>query len=239
VAAPPTGALSGRLLRAGRALLGWPALVIGLYMLAGWAGSAVPRNAGWSEAADGVEIMIETNGVHTAIVMPLVTAQKDWRADFPAEDVAAPDRPYTHVALSWGEREVFLETPTWADLSPVTVLRIIGIGGEGVLHAAHYIRPAPDPAIRPLRLSTDDYARLVRRLEREIPPLADRARYPGYEDYDVFYDGMGRYTPVLTCNQWISNMLADAGIRAGWWTPFAGGVMRWVPALREAPTPRP
>jgi uncharacterized protein (TIGR02117 family) len=220
-------------MRTARAVFGWLALAIGLYMLAGWIGSAVPRNADWREPAGGVEIMIETNGVHTAIVMPLVTAQKDWRTDFPAGDLAAPDRPYTHLALSWGEREVFLETPTWADLSPVTVLRIIGIGGEGVLHAAHYVRPAPDATIRPLRLSTADYARLVARIEREIPPRSARQRYAGYDAYDVFYDGVGRYTPIHTCNEWTSAMLADAGIRTGWWTPFAGGVMRWVPALRE------
>ncbi len=50
--------------------------------------------------------------------------------------------PYTHVAVSWGEREVFLNTPTWWDLTPMTVLRIVGVGGEGLIHAAHYVRPA-------------------------------------------------------------------------------------------------
>ncbi|MBW8755166.1 MAG: DUF2459 domain-containing protein, partial [Sphingomonadales bacterium] len=150
------------------------ALGLGVYFLAGWIGSSLPRNPGWREPASGVEILVETNGVHTAIVMPLVTPQKDWRADFPAADLAAPNQPYTHVSVSWGERQVFLETPTWADLSPLTVLRIVTLGGEGVLHVAHYVRPAPDPTIRPLRLSEADYMRLVQRIEREILPHASR-----------------------------------------------------------------
>jgi hypothetical protein len=167
----------------------WLALALGAYFLAGWIGSSLPRNDGWREPERGIEILVETNGVHTAIVMPLVTAQKDWRNEFPASDVAAPNEPYTHVSVSWGEREVFLHTPTWADLSPLTVLRIVIVGGEGVLHVAHYIRPAPDATIRPLRLSETDYVRLVRRIELEIPPRAGRRTYRGYDQDDVFYDG--------------------------------------------------
>ena len=223
--------------RLARTVLAWAALAIGLFFLIGWIGSAIPRNNDWRETAGGVEIMVETNGVHTAIVMPLVTPQKDWRPDFPTGDLAAPHRPYTHVSVSWGEREVFLNTPTWGDLSPLTVLRIVGIGGDGLLHIAHYVRPAPDANIRPLRISETEYARLVRQIEASIPSPTGRKRYAGYRDNDVFYDAPGRYTAINTCNQWTSNTLAAAGIRTGWWTPFAGGVMRWVPQLSDASQP--
>lgn len=216
-------------------MLGWLTLALGLYFLAGWIGSSIPRNADWREspvaAADGVEILIETNGVHTAIVMPLVTPAKDWRADFPASDIAAPDRPYSHVSVSWGEREFYLNTPTWADLSAATVLRIVTTGGQGLLHVAHYVRPTPDATIRPLRISAADYARLVDQIEAQLPPAGTRRTYPGYGDYDIFYEAPGKYTPFNTCNTWTGDILAGAGIRVGAWTPFAGGVMKWAPAL--------
>lgn len=220
--------------RLARAVLGWLALLIGAYFLAGWIGSSIPRNGDWREAkSGGVEIMVETNGVHTALVLPLVTPQKDWRRDFPASDVADPARAYTHVSISWGEREAFLNTPTWSDLSPLTVLRIVTTGGEGLLHVAHYVRPAPDDTIRPLRISETDYARLVHRIETRVASPEARRRYPGYGRDDVFYDAPGIYTPIDTCNQWTGDMLAGAGIRMGWWTPFAGSVMKWVPEIAE------
>lgn len=205
------------------------ALAVGLFLLSAWIGSSIPRNRDWQETPGGLEIMVETNGVHTAIVMPLVTPQKDWRGDFPSGDLAAPYDPYTHVSVSWGERQVFLATPTWADLSPLTVLRIIGIGGDGLLHVAHYVRPAPGKNIRPLRISEVEYARLITRIEASVPSSATRKRHRGYGNSDVFYDAPGRYTARNTCNQWTSDTLAAAGIRTGWWTPFAGGVMKWVP----------
>ncbi|WP_235510463.1 DUF2459 domain-containing protein [Tsuneonella troitsensis] len=216
-----------RALRIAVKALAWAFAAVGLFMIAAWVGSAIPRNSKWTEPASGVEIMVETNGIHTAIVLPLVTAQKDWRGDFPVSDIPAAERPYTHVSVSWGEREVFLDTPTWADLSPLTALRA-ATGGDGLLHVAHYVRPAPDENARILRLRPEEYVRLVSAIEAQVVPADMRRTFLGYEDWDVFYDAPGTYHLGNTCNQWTSDTLAAAGVRTGVWTPFAGGVMRWV-----------
>lgn len=217
-----------RLVRLAAWLVAGLVLIHVVFLLAGWVGSSIPRNGDWREPPDGVEIMVETNGFHTALVLPLVTPEKDWRTEFPASDLALPSLDYTHVSISWGEREVFLNTPTWLDLRPTTVLRIVGVGGDGLLHVAHYVRPAPSDDVRPLRLTRPQYRRLVASVEASLP-RGPKVRYPGYFEQDVFYEAPGRYTATNTCNQWTSDMLAAAGVRTGWWTPFAGGVMKWVP----------
>lgn len=229
-------AAPARYLKLAARVLGWAlaalALAVLLFALAGWIGSSIPRNPDWREPAPDapgvVEIMVGSNGIHTELVLPLVTPEKDWRPVFPAADLAVPDRPFTHVAVSWGEHEVFLNTPTWWDLRPITVLRIIGVGGDGLLHVAHYVRPAPSTDNRPLRLTSAEYRRLVAAIERALPQ-GPRVVHPGYGPHDVFYEAPGRYTITNTCNQWTSDTLAAAGVRTGWWTPFAGGVMKWVP----------
>ena len=201
--------------------------IIALFFLAAWIGSSIPRNADWTAPETGIEIMVGDNGIHTEIVMPLVTPVKDWRTAFPVSDLPGPARPYTHVAVSWGEREVFLNTPTWGDLSLLTAINA-ATGGDGLLHAAHYVRPAPGPSNRPLRLTEAEYARLVVAIERQVPSSADRDVYPGYASYDVFYDAPGTYHLGNTCNQWVSDVLAEAGVKMGWWTPLPGGVMKWI-----------
>ncbi|MET0180231.1 MAG: DUF2459 domain-containing protein [Novosphingobium sp.] len=217
-----------------RAALGWPALLIGLFFLAAWIGSSLPRNPDWREPAaddpEAIEIMVETNGTHTALVLPLLTREKDWRTTFPASDLGDPARPYSHVSVSWGDRKVFLDTPTWGDLSPATVAHIVFGGGEALVHVAHYVRPAPAADIRPLRLTAARYRVLVGRIEAALP-AGEPGHHRGYGASDVFYEARGRYTPARNCNQWVSDTLAAAGVRTGRWTPFAGGVMKWVPAL--------
>lgn len=204
-------------------------VVLLLYGVAGWIGSSLPRNAGRVPPADGVTILVESNAIHTALVLPVVTAEKDWRSDFPLAHVDNPQSPYTHVSVSWGEHDVFLKTPTWWDLQPGTVLRAIGFGGTGALHVAHYVRPGAGESARALVLSRAEYVRLVRAIEARLPALP-RVRHPGYARYDVFYDTPAAgYSALYTCNQWTSDVLAEAGVTTGRWTPFAGGVMKWVP----------
>lgn len=218
-------------------LAGALAATIVLILLTSWIGSSIPRNPNWVEPAAGepgaVEIMVGTNGVHTELVLPLVSPAKDWRGDFPVTDIPASGEPYTHAAVSWGEREVFLNTPTWAELRIATALNAM-IGGEALLHVAHYVRPAPGVDNRPLRLSAAQYARLVARIEKAVRPPGRRVKHRGYADWDVFYDAPGSYDWRQTCNQWTSDTLAAAGVKTGWWTPLAGGVMKWVPRPGES-----
>jgi len=205
-------------------------LAIGLFCLSAWIGSAIPRNAGWREPARGLTIMVETNGTHTGIVMPIRTPVKDWRGTFP-DAAYLGDRPATHISVGWGEREVFLNVATWGDLAPLTALRIASLGGTSVLRVSPYVRPAPSAYHRPLRLTEGQYRQLVRRVEASLArPVSGGSPQPiaGTDPFSIYYPARGRYTMARTCNSWVGDALADAGVRMGAWTPFAGGVMKWI-----------
>jgi uncharacterized protein (TIGR02117 family) len=233
-AAPGTRVTLKRLLRWFGYVVAGVLLALAAYALAAWLGSSLARNADWQEPPVGdVVIGVETNGVHTALVLPLVTPTKDWRQNFPLFDIKRPDRPYTHVSISWGERAVFLDTPTWWDLSPRTVLRVLTVGGQGLAHIGFYVRPRASAELKPLRLRAKEYERLVRSIETHLGLPQSLRRHAGYGAADVFYDAPGVYTAVNTCNQWTSNRLADAGVRTGRWTPAAGGVMKWAQAPND------
>lgn len=214
-----------------------PFLILLLYLIAAWIGSSIPRNSDWTEADEGVVIMVETNGFHTGIVMPIVSEVKDWRETFPSADLPRPDgRMPTHIAIGWGEKDVFLNTPTWVDLKPGTVLRILSGGGDGLMRIHYYAWPQPSENHRQLVLRRDEYARLADGIEASLPPLPPgeiRFSYDSYEVGAYNYDALGRYTLIHTCNQWVSDRLAQAGVKTGKWTPLEGGVMKWV----EPPQP--
>ncbi|PIW54796.1 MAG: DUF2459 domain-containing protein [Sphingomonadales bacterium CG12_big_fil_rev_8_21_14_0_65_65_10] len=211
--------------------LAWIALFLGLVMLWNWAGSSIPRNAGAEPAESGVEILLATNGIHTELVLPVTSPQKDWRETFPSIDNDYPGRAITHIGVGWGDREVFLENPSWGDLEARTVWRIATTGGPGVVRVDHLTNPGPGPNKRPIRLSERQYAALVAAIEAELAPAPagrERPVLTGFRAQDRFYDARADYTLGNTCNQWTSDRLADAGVETGYWTPFAGGVMKWV-----------
>jgi len=221
-----------------RALAGWLALGLGTVFLALWIGASVPRNPGWQEAEDGIPILVETNGIHTGLVVPIVTPEKDWRTIFPHIQEHNRYGEITHLAIGWGEQEVFLNTPTWGDLRAATALRIAVAGGDSVMRLHPLVRPVPGPWHRALRLRPEEYARLARAIAATLPPPGpDGLRQPltGFDPDAIHYPALGRYTLLYGCNQWVSDVLAEAGVRVGWFTPLASGVTRWFPP----PNPHP
>lgn len=214
-------------------LAGAPPLLLGLYALAGLIGGAIPVNRDWRPPLTGVRVFVESNGVHTGLVLPKAAAGVDWRPLVRAEHLADPrygDHPY--LSFGWGDRAFYLETPTWEQVRPATVLAA-AIGSERTLvHADHVPEPRPDVDVRAITLRPEEYRRLARLIRATF---AERpGHYRGYGSWDAFYDARGRYSLRRTCNAWTGEMLAGAGVRVGWWTPFPTTVLGWF--QRRAPT---
>lgn len=244
VAAPVPGLASALIRRALRLLVAVTALlallVVG-YPLAAWVGSSIPEDSTFPPPADEtetVEIMVETNGTHTSIIVPIVSSAKDWRESFPSASAPRPDGHLpTHVSIGWGEREVFLHVPTWGDLRAATALRIATVGGDPLVRVSHYVRPMASENHRPLRISIEQYRQLVSSIERvlpDVPPGESREVLRGTYVDDAYYEAVGSYTLGNTCNTWVGDTLAEAGVEMGMWTPFAGGVMKWIPLPEPA-----
>lgn len=206
--------------------------IAALYGVSGWIGSSIPRNSDWVEPANGVTIMVETNGTHTGMVVPVFSPEKDWRETFPSAAQPRSDGQVpTHLAIGWGEREVFLEVPTWGDLKASTAIRIATVGGDSIMRVSHYIRPAPGENLRPVRLTPAQYRLLVAKIEEKLPPVPPgetREVLTGTYGTDAYYEARGTYTMIENCNSWVGDVLGDAGLKIGRWTPFAGGVTKWI-----------
>jgi uncharacterized protein (TIGR02117 family) len=212
--------------RCAATLLAAPVLLFAAYLFAGLIGGALPRNAGWRPPQSGVTIWVESNGVHTGLVLPKVAAGVDWRGLFPPQHLA--DLRYgrwDHLSVGWGERTFYLETPTWWDVKSRTVLAAAVGSGDTLLHVDHVPTPATEPYVRPIVLRPAEYRRLAAYIRAT---LAQRpAHQRGYYGYDAFYTARGRYSWRRTCNAWTGDALAYAGVKVGRWTPLPNTVLWW------------
>ena len=202
------------------------ALLVGAYAAAGMIGGTIPANADWRPAARGVVIHIESNGIHTAFVLPKVAAGVDWRALARPMDIADPRyAAYDHVAIGWGEHDFFLGTSTWADVRPATLLHAASGSDRSLLHVEHVPSPGMTADARAVVLTPDEYRRLAAFILASVRPGG--RRYRGYGANDVFYEARGHYDAVRTCNDWTGAALRHAGVRVGVWTPFPVTVTGW------------
>lgn len=198
----------------------------------------IPANPGWREPTRGVTIFVRTNGVHTWLVLPKRTRTIDWRSLARAEHLADPRLgAAAHVAFGYGNREFYLNTPRWADLSAKTAFLAALGNGAPLLHVEHDLAPRNDPWTRPIRLRKAEYARLAEYIRRRFRLDAEGRSLPltgrGYGEADVFYEAEGGYSAIFTCNEWTGRALRHAGVRMGLWTPLAQSLTWRLDARRH------
>lgn len=204
-----------------------------LYLVAALIGSLVPVNGGWQEPAEGTTVYIADNGVHADIIMPVRADGLDWTPLAPKSDFAAADPDARWIAFGSGEERVYLDTPTWWDLTPRTLWSALA-GGKRVMHVEYVANPYY--AEREIRLRPEEYRRLWAAIRADFDLDArgrpKRVAHPGYGCCDAFYRTAGKASIVHTCNSWVADRLRLAGVKTSLWPPFIPGLV-W--RYRKAP----
>ena len=177
------------------------------------------------------DVYLLKSGPHTDFFVKAKTDVHDWTIDFPYANNANPDTSLPWLAIGWGDKGFYLNTPTWADLTVSTaVSAATGLGTAGV-HATYYYTVPEDRPIVHLHFTENQYRRLCIYIARTLMADENGRRImleplkPGVNyEHDRYYDAHGTYSMIHTCNTWINNGLKVSGQRACLWTGFAEGI---------------
>lgn len=201
-----------------------------------------PLNSRPSDAvttATSVEAYVVTNGVHTDLVFPLKTATIDWERYFPKKHFIAVPTTAAYIAIGWGDREFYLYTPEWKDLTVATALGAMTGQHASVLHVTYLSEEDLRQHAYRLPLSEENYQALISyvlasaaMLDQGLVPVANAH----YSPQDAFYEARGTYSLFNTCNSWTGTGLQRAGARVGWWTPFDALVTWYLPRYQTEQT---
>lgn len=167
------------------------------------------------------EVFITTGGIHLEVVVPV-------------EDI--PDHLFhpslqndttTHIAYGWGERNFYLETPTWDDLTLENGAKALLVSSEPLMHVTRHFKPQ-DSWIR-LELCEEALHSLFQYLEASFRKN-DRQAWTevpseGYTRHDFFYEANGQYHAINTCNTWLNNALKAANVKTARWSPMTYGIL--------------
>jgi uncharacterized protein (TIGR02117 family) len=187
-------------------------------------------------ADDGVTIFVHSNEIHTDLVLPVRCDDPaiDWRGRFPPAHFARDVQRDRFVAVGWGNRAFYVETPTWADFKLSKAAAALFSPSETVLHVEYLYDVAASHDFREVRLTSEQYRVLAQFVESSIGEVdaagvAELATTVTYGTSDRFYTATGRYHLFNTCNQWTGRGLARAGVPVGIWTPLKPHVLCWLP----------
>ena len=194
----------------------------------------VPVNSYFVSLKDqGVEIFVSTNGVHTDIVVPIVSETINWSTHFPASHFQGINPALmTHVAFGWGDRGFFLETPTWSDLEASTAINALFLKSNTAMHVTYLPDPVPSETVKRVYISESQYAKLVNLIStsfaRDNNNDLEWITNSGYRRNDTFYAANGSYHLFNTCNDWTGRVLRKTGVKMSVWTPFSQSVFFYL-----------
>ncbi|MDQ0968311.1 uncharacterized protein (TIGR02117 family) [Flavobacterium sp. W4I14] len=212
---------------AGRCSIAFIAL-IGLYFLIAFCCSRITINANPSNAKE-VAIYIMTNGVHTDIVVPAVSAEMNWTKEIRYQNTLKADNTYQYLAMGWGDKKFYLETPEFSDLKLSNGLRAISGLSTSAMHTTYYKNIQEDTSCRKIMISKMQYEQLIDYIlnsfkKDETGHLIKVKSSIHYDIGDAFYEAKGSYSIFKTCNTWANAALKACGQKSCLWTIFDTGI---------------
>lgn len=182
-------------------------------------------SCGQLDSSKEITVYIRSNGVHTDICMPTLTAQKDWLMTFNLCDYEDKSR-VDYIAVGWGDKGFFLDTPTWAELKASTAINAIFLPSPTAMHVEFLEEPKKSETIRKVQISKKEYLKLAAFVEstfllKNSKPMLIPNK--GYGPTDNFYEARGNYHMFNTCNVWTNDAMKSASIPTSIFSVFPEG----------------
>jgi len=178
-------------------------------------------------SANDIEVFIITNGVHTDLVVPVISEYYDWVKDIEYAGVA--DSTYSYLAMGWGDKGFYLETPTWAELkTSVAVKAALGLSTTA-MHCTFYKTMTVSETCKSMWMSKEQYERLINYIKGSLVMSINNKflrvdTKVRYGNSDVFYEANGSYGLFKTCNSWANKGLKESGQKCCCWTALDWGI---------------
>ena len=177
----------------GLAVLGFVSAVL-LYLGAAFGLALIPGRP--VPPPDHAEAYVVSNGVHTDLVLPVRGGPVDWATVFPPSHFPSMPPDTAYVAVGWGDREFYLHTPEWKDLTARRAFGALSGTGRTLLHVT-WLRPG-ELGRRTWRLPLDNagHEALARHIRASLAPDAHGRAVPvagaHYGRVDAFFEARGR-----------------------------------------------
>jgi uncharacterized protein (TIGR02117 family) len=208
-------------------------LLVVVYLSSAWLLARIPIE-GEPESGKDVPIYILTNGVHTDFVLPARHPMMDWTREIKYANTVAGDTSKSFLAMGWGDKGFYLETPTWADLKASVAFKAATGLSTTAIHATFHNAMRVGDSCRRIVVSARQYRKLIEYIKSSFQQDANGhfiniKTNANYGDSDAFYEAKGSYSMFHTCNGWVNNGLKFAGLKSCFWTPFDTGLFLLYP----------
>ena len=202
-------------------------IVILIYFLTALTAGSFSANSAWKQRANGVDIYVETNGIHVSLIVPLKNDGGLLSNKLQASHMKYPQYHSQYAMIGWGHKGVYQNAEDWNDLTVSDAASAVFGTGDALLHIYYREALKPNEYRKKIRISREQYQHIINNIAGyfRYDKNGKLNVYNGYGANDIFYAAKGSYSAINTCNVWAGRIFREAGVRIGYWTPFSQSIM--------------
>ena len=159
---------------------------------------------------------ISTNGVHLNIIIPKNKLNEK------LEKGLKSNNQESFISFGWGDRDFYLNTPTWRDLTFKNATKALFYTGSTLIHVTRYNKIQEDWI--PINVSENQLKKLnnyiIQSFKYDVNGDVKLLKNKGYGYNDDFYEAIGSYSCLKTCNTWVNSALKESDLKSCLWTPY-------------------
>jgi len=196
-----------------------------LYLTIALYGEVIP--VGDLKKDGDVYIYVQSNGIHTDVCLPTQNSVMNWN-EFIAPEPYGENGKCNFIAIGWGDKGFFLDTPTWAELKVSTALNAAFLPSSTAMHVMYCNEPKANKVKVKVYLSKKEYGQLVSYVKKSFHQSGNKVELipnRGYSKADNFYEANNSYHLFRTCNIWTNEALKAANVRTGLYALFPHGIL--------------
>jgi uncharacterized protein (TIGR02117 family) len=189
-----------------------------------------PANEDYEPPTSGIAIYIASNNVHTDFVLPVYTQQKDWAKDFPFTNFNYVDSTYKYISFGWGDKEFYLNTPTWSDFKLDIAIKALFFSSGSLMHITYLKNnPVESDLSKKILITKEQYRILINYLHHSF--IKDKngeyvlIKVPFRSSNENYYESGENYNFINTCNNWTNQGIKLMGIKTATWAPFDRSIL--------------
>lgn len=167
------------------------------------------------------EIFLNTNGIHVDLIIPVNQLDPSFRNNLDVLPVTQ------YVAFGWGDRNFYIKTPEWTDLTLRVAFKALFLKSSAAMHVTFY--PYKTDTWKQLPLCDEQLMTLIDYINNSFAKDKNgkliKMDFDGYNQFDSFFEAKGSFSVFKTCNVWVNIAFKEAQVRTAVWTPFDFGVL--------------
>lgn len=192
------------------------------YLVLAFTGSIVSVNEFCAPEEKIGTVFLSSNGIHLDIIYP-----KELLPALLLKDLGV-EESFKYVAFGWGDKNFYLNIPTWEDFKLKYALEAFFLDSETLMHVSKYKNSQKkwvaievnEAQLKNLSLQILSSFKLNDSNKKII------LEGKGYHAHDDFFEAKGTYSLLKTCNTWVNSCLKKSDIKACFWTPFDFALLR-------------